>query len=174
MDLGSEYRSSFLQFLLVSSLLSLFEESVIQEKCRYRLLMTILSELTLYAPKRNGTRTTIQKKHLFSTLYTFNTDDGAVYGFYFTLSYLAHVPNTSMLNLIWYHIYFSCTWLILFMFNRNTYGRDGMYFSSGMPTKIDSWGRYGSPYSPHNWSGHDGKRGRDGFDDYSTREPYSK
>lgn len=30
----------------------------------------------------------------FSTLYTFNTDDGAVYGFYFTLSYLAHVPNT--------------------------------------------------------------------------------
>uniref|UniRef100_K1QCS2 SEA domain-containing protein n=1 Tax=Magallana gigas TaxID=29159 RepID=K1QCS2_MAGGI len=52
----------------------------------------------------------------------------------------------------------------------NTYGRDGMYFTSGMPTKIDSWGRYGSPYSPHNWSGHDGKRGRDGFDDY--REPY--
>lgn len=58
------------------------------------------------------------------------------------------------------------------MFNRNTYGRDGMYFTSGMPTKIDSWGRYGSPYSPHHWSGHDGKRGRDGFDDY--REPYSK
>lgn len=81
-------------------MLSLFEEGVIQEKCRYRLLMTILSELTLYAPKRNSTRTTIQKKHLFSTLYTLNTDDGAVYGFHFTLSYLAHVPYTSMLNLI--------------------------------------------------------------------------
>lgn len=51
-----------------------------------------------------------------------------------------------------------------------------MYFVSGMPTKIDSWGRYGSPYSPHHiWSEEpEGGRARDGFDDFNiTREPNS-
>ena len=48
-----------------------------------------------------------------------------------------------------------------------------MYFSSGIPTKIDSWGRHGYPYSPHHWVGTGVKRGRDGFDDVnSAREPY--
>ena len=50
-----------------------------------------------------------------------------------------------------------------------------MYFSSGIPTKIDSWGRHGYPYSPHHWVGTGVKRGRDGFDDVnSAREPYSE
>ncbi|XP_078334851.1 uncharacterized protein LOC111121476 isoform X3 [Crassostrea virginica] len=52
-------------------------------------------------------------------------------------------------------------------------GGHGMYFSSGIPTKIDSWGRHGYPYSPHHWVGTGVKRGRDGFDDVnSAREPY--
>lgn len=48
----------------------------------------------------------------FSTLYTFNTDDGAVYGFYFTLSYLAHVPNTRFDIIYIFRVpdrYFSCS-----------------------------------------------------------------
>lgn len=48
-----------------------------------------------------------------------------------------------------------------------------MYFASGMPTKIDSWGRYGSPYSPpRTWSPEPvSGRARDGFDDlYIARE----
>lgn len=60
--------------------------------------------------------------------------------------------------------------------NRNTFDEQGMYFVSGMPTKIDSWGRYGSPYSPHHiWSEEpEGGRARDGFDDFNiTREPNS-
>lgn len=53
-----------------------------------------------------------------------------------------------------------------------------MYFVSGMPTKIDSWGRYGSPYSPHHiWSEEpEGGRARDGFDDSNIiyiRDPNS-
>lgn len=60
------------------------------------------------------------------------------------------------------------------MFNRNIYGRDGMYFFLGMLIKIDSWGCYGFLYFFCNWLGYYGKRGRDGFDDYSIRELYSK
>lgn len=48
-----------------------------------------------------------------------------------------------------------------------------MYFTSGMPTKIDSWGRYGSPYSPpRTWSPEPvSGRARDRFDDlYIARE----
>uniref|UniRef100_A0A8W8N521 Fibrillin-1 n=1 Tax=Magallana gigas TaxID=29159 RepID=A0A8W8N521_MAGGI len=49
----------------------------------------------------------------------------------------------------------------------NTFGEQGMYFVSGMPTKIDSWGRYWSPYSPHHiWS-----EEPEGFN--ITREPNS-
>lgn len=50
-----------------------------------------------------------------------------------------------------------------------------MFFVSGMPTRIGSWGRYGSPFSPQHWSEEleDGRE-RDGFDDVNiTREPYS-
>lgn len=66
------------------------------------------------------------------------------------------------------------------MFNcdRNFHGGPGMYFSSGISTKIDSWGRHGTPYSPHHWEGtssiQTGRRGKDGFDDFNNgREPYS-
>lgn len=51
----------------------------------------------------------------------------------------------------------------------------GMFFVSGMPTRIGSWGRYGSPFSPQHWSEElENGRERDGFNEINIRrEPYS-
>lgn len=51
-----------------------------------------------------------------------------------------------------------------------------MYFVSGMPTRIDRWGRCGPPLFPHHiWPEEpEGGRARNGFDDFNfTREPNS-
>ncbi|XP_061188930.1 uncharacterized protein LOC133197100 [Saccostrea echinata] len=48
--------------------------------------------------------------------------------------------------------------------DRNMFGGQGTYFSSGIPTKIDSWGRQRSPYSPHHGY-QTAFREKDGFDD---------
>ncbi|XP_061188943.1 adhesion G protein-coupled receptor E5-like [Saccostrea echinata] len=53
------------------------------------------------------------------------------------------------------------------------YGSPGSYFPSVIPTKIDSWGRHVSPYSPHYFSDHSTIQGGNRLDDVTNyTEPY--
>lgn len=88
--------------------------------------------------------------------------------------------NVHFIDRRWWFLYLSVFLRSFFHFldlssNRNTSDEQGMFFVSGMSTRIGSWGRYGSPFFPQHWPEElQNGRERDGFDEiYNRIEPNS-